>query len=127
MKKTFVLALMVLSIPTFGALDSNQCVRAIVGEASGEPYKCQVAIGAVIRNRGSLKGVYGLNAPHVNKESPATFNKAAKAWAESATNDVTRGCSMWGGIIDDHYFQGKLHLKPVMTIGKTRFYRNPVK
>lgn len=103
-------------------IPDNQAVKAIVGEASGEPYATQVAIGAVIRNRGSLQGVYGPNAPHVAHESQAVFNKAAKAWAESAKHDPTHGCRYWGGPMDVGYFNG-LGKKPAMKIGHTNFYR----
>jgi hypothetical protein len=107
-----------------GQLNPAQCVKAIVGEASSETYKTQVAIAAVIRNRGSLKGVYGIHSPHIKRESKQTFAKAEKAWTESAKFDPTNGCNMWGGKCDDWYFMGVLKLKPVMTIGSTRFYRN---
>ena len=111
------------SFTSFAQLDRAQCIKAVVGEAAGEPYQCQIAISAVIRNRGSLKGVYGLRAKHVAREPQSVFNKVAKAWDESAKHDPTGGCKFWGGIIDDNYFIKKLGKKPVMTIGHTRFYK----
>lgn len=122
-KKTLVL-LSLLQAANCLALNQSDCIKAVVGEAASEPYRCQVAICAVIRNRNGLQGVYGLHAKHVQNEPKYVFDKARKAWLESAKYDPTNGCDMWGGFIDDKYFMGKLRLKPVMTIGHTRFYKS---
>lgn len=112
-------------LPVFGynypLLDTNKVIHAVVMESSAEPYQAQVAICAVIRNRGSLHGVYGANAKR--HESKKVYAQVTKAWIESATNDPTHGCDMFGGIIDDKYFK-MIGLKPVMTIGHTRFYKS---
>jgi hypothetical protein len=108
--------------PAPAVLETNQVFHAVAMEASGEPYLAKVGICAVIRIRGSLHGIYGANA--TRQESAAVYASVRKAWLESATNDPTHGCDMFGGICDDHYFQGKLGLKPVLTIGHTRFYRS---
>ena len=123
MKIKCLIALVVLSSINVLArdLDTEKCVKAIAGEASGEPYKAKLGIAAVIRARGSLAGIYGLNASH--KESKTTLNICRKAWNESKWNNPVPGCKYFGGICDDWYFQGKLHLKPFVTIGHTRFYK----
>ena len=123
MKKIALISLFLVAFNCFGKnLDANKVIHAVVMEASGEPYKAQVGICAVIRRRGSLHGVYGANAHRV--EAQSVYNKVAKAWKESATSDPTGGCDLFGGVIDDHYFQGELGLKPVLTIGNTRFYKS---
>ena len=104
-------------------LNQNDCVRAVIGEGAGEPYKCQVALCAVIRNRGSLKGIYGFNSKHINREPKYIFKQVNRAWLESAKYDPTHGANMFGGICDDWYFINKLKLRPIMTIGHTRFYK----
>lgn len=122
MKIKLLIAILVLaSFSASAKLNEADCIKAVVGEAAGEPYLAKVAVSAVIRTRGSLKGIYGANAKH--KESAATYLQCRKAWEESATNDPTHGCNLFGGFIDDKYFQGKLGLKPVLTIGHTRFYK----
>ena len=97
--------------------------RAIVGEGAGESWPAKLAIASALRNRGTLKGVYGLRAHHIEHEPKWVWRHADAAWAESAKHDFAYGCNMFGGVIDDHYFQHVLHLKPVFTIGNTRFYR----
>jgi len=121
MKKLISLFLLTSTLTTSAKLNENQCVNAIVGEASGEPYLAKVGVAAVIRTRGSLQGVYGTHANH--HESAKVVETCRKAWNESETFDPTHGCNAFGGMIDDHYFIGKLHLKPVLTIGHTRFYK----
>ena len=122
--KTIILIglLMVTAFPAVASLKEVDCVNAVVGEASGEPYLAKVAVAAVIRNRMSLNGIYGVHTKH--HESAKVYAICRQAWLESATNDPTHGCNMFGGAIDDWYFQHKLHLQPVLTIGHTRFYRN---
>ena len=116
------LGLILLAGTVNAGLPSDKTViHAVVMEASGEPYMAQVGICAVIRNRDSLQGVYGAKAHR--HESEAVYAQIGKAWRESATNDITHGCTKFGGTIDDHYFIDELHLKPVLTIGHTRFYK----
>ncbi len=109
-----------LAAPSF--TDEN-CIKGIVGEASGESYQCKLAIAGVIRNRESLVGVYGVTAKHNLIESKHTFDVCRQAWLESAHNNISRGCKHWGGQMDKIYFQTKLGLKPVFSIGKTDFYK----
>lgn len=123
MKLNLLLAALITATPQLHAASHSEIIHAVVMEASGEPYLAKVGICAVIRARGnSLKGVYGSKA--TRKESAAAYASAEKAWGESATNDVTHGCDMFGGVCDDKYFQGKLHLKPILTVGQTRFYKS---
>ena len=122
MKKLIIILMTGLVALKAQAITSANAVRAIVGEAAGEPYAAKVAIAAVIRNRGSLKGVYGLHASHISYQPKWVFDHASRAWKDSAFVDPTNGCNMFGGKIDDSYFRS-LGLKPVMTIGNTRFYK----
>ena len=116
-----ILATLLFAAPTFAATE-KEIIHAVVMEASGEPYRAQVAICAVIRTRHySLKGIYGARA--TREESSKVYAQVRLAWAESIENDPTHGCDLFGGVIDDKYFQGKLGLKPELTIGHTRFYR----
>lgn len=102
----------------------DRAVRAIVGEACSEPWEVQVRVASAIRNRGTLKGVYGLNARHVSKQPNRVFRLASAAWDASAKRDYAAGCTMFGSVEDDWYFMRVLKLKPAFTVGKTRFYRS---
>lgn len=120
--KNIILSIALLIASNAFAATHAEIIHAVAMEASGEPYLAKVGICAVIRTRNnSLKGVYG--AKSGRHESAAVYAIVEKAWSESATNDPTHGCTMFGGVIDDKYFQGKLGLKPVLTIGHTRFYK----
>ena len=123
---SILVALLFAALVPVRAATEREIIHAVVMEASGEPYAAQVAVCAVIRNRGnSLKGIYGATVTRF--ESPKVYAQVEKAWKESATKDPTKGCDMFGGVIDDKYFKGKLNLDPVITIGKTRFYKSPVR
>jgi hypothetical protein len=54
-----------------------------------------LAVAGAIRNRGSLKGVYGLKNPIADKQPDWCWQRARAAWAISKTNDITRGASHW--------------------------------
>ena len=79
-------------------LVERDCIRAIVGEASGEPYEGMVAVGEAIRNRGHLKGVYGLRATHSDREPKWVWDRATRAWEASRTSNLTKGATNWEAI-----------------------------
>lgn len=70
-------------------------VKAIMGEASNQGYEGMVAVGEAIRNRGTLKGVYGVKAKHIYKEPAWVWNQAEKAWRESAGSNLVKGADHW--------------------------------
>ena len=72
-------------------------VKAIVGEASNQGYKGMLMIAVGIRNRGTLKGVYGRNATHCNNEPEWVWEMANKAWKESEHNRIHSGTN-WENI-----------------------------
>ena len=72
-------------------IPDNLAIRAIVGEASGEGYSGMLYVAIGLRNRGTLQGVYGLNAKHVDKEPQWVWKLAEKAWAESEYNRLHTG------------------------------------
>ena len=83
--------------PTF---NTYNCVRAIIGEASNQGYQGMLAVACGLRNRGTLSGVYGLNAAHVDNEPEWVWQSAMQAWFESEKNLVHNG-EYWGSIILD--------------------------
>ena len=90
----------------------NDRINAIVGEAGNQGYQGMLGIACAIRNRAKipyyknnvLHGVYGLNAKQLTKEPKVLFQQAAKAWNESATNDIVGGAYMWGSDSDIEKF-----------------------
>lgn len=72
-------------------ISDNQAVRAIVGEASNQGYNGMLALACGIRNRGTLSGVYGLHAKHVDKEPKWVWDMARRAWIESEHNRIHYG------------------------------------
>jgi hypothetical protein len=80
------------------AMSKARVLRAIIGEAGGEGYRGMLAVACGIRNRGSLKGVYGLYAKHVDRASKRIWVLAAQAWEESISRDIVHGAKDWEGI-----------------------------
>jgi hypothetical protein len=83
-------------------ISKSKFVDAIIGEAEGEPYIGKLAVACAIRNRGTLNGVYGVNAPRVKarKYSSAIFVQAVKAYEESAKPEACEfidGADHWEG------------------------------
>jgi len=97
--------------------------RAIVGEAAGAPYIVKVGIGCAIRNRGTLHGVYGVNAKHNATEPDWVWNDAGRAWRESALKDITNGADHFGNADDVRKgtFEG-MTLTVVLGTGKNATY-----
>lgn len=82
------------------SLSEEKAIRAIIGEAAGEEYQGMLALACGLRNRGTLKGVYGLNAKHIDKEPGWVWDLAKKAWKESEYNRIHAG-GHWGSKICD--------------------------
>ena len=76
--------------------DEN-CIRACIGEASSQGYMGLLAVSCGIRNRGTLQGVYGLNAKHVDSEPKWVWDMARKAWEASLNNRIHPGTN-WENI-----------------------------
>jgi len=95
----FAIALMLVFCFTAGAetIPTKNAVRAIIGEASNQGYHGMLAIACGIRNRGTLKGVYGLRAKHVDSQPKWVWTQARKAWLESEYNRIHDGY-MWENI-----------------------------
>ena len=115
-------ALIASAAPAFG-LSASSATNAIVGEAAGCPYAVKVAVACALRNRGTLHGVYGRHAAHNAGEPARVWTDARRAWAESATRDVTHGATHFGNAADvaRGTFAG-LRLVAVVGTGKSATY-----
>lgn len=101
----------------------NKAVNAIIGEAEGESAGGKLAIACALRNRGTLKGVYGEYSPRVmwNQYPPYIHQQAAEAWLISADPSMCAdmlGSNEWRGEND-----APSDCTPTVNIGKQRFYR----
>lgn len=117
MKTIIIILLLSATISAYG----NDNVRAVMGEASGEGFTGMKAIACAIRNRGTLKGVYGLRAKHIDKEPKRVWDMAQKAWEESAKEDITNGATHWGSKIVDKEWIKKMERSGFV---KTFEYKN---
>jgi spore germination cell wall hydrolase CwlJ-like protein len=106
-------------------------VNAIIGEAEGEPYEGKLAVACAIRNRGTLRGVYGEKSHRVlnHKYSHKTFIDAVRAYEESASPINCKfidGADHWEGTSFKQPAWAK-NMITTATIGKQKFYRKDYK
>lgn len=70
-------------------------IKAVIGEAEGESFRGKIAVAEAIRNRGHLRGVYGLRSPRLSKASKKVWEEAEKAWLASASSNLVNGADHW--------------------------------
>ena len=117
-------------------LDHQDMLKAIIGEAEGEPYAGKVALAYALKNRGKMSGVYGHKAiiwrsgafwRGSRRISQTTLTEAQNAlkWANlHPANDPTHGADHWENIKAfgvPYWAKGK---KPCYVIGSHAFYNN---
>ena len=122
----FVSAIFFSSCHPVPAMDQPEAVKALYGEACGEPYEAKLAVASVMRNRiakgWGLRGIYGGSSKQLQKINPKAWTSCTQAWSESLTNNTCAGSLHFGGKLDDKYF-AKQKMKPIKTIGNTRIYK----
>jgi hypothetical protein len=83
-------------------------VACIIGEAEDQGAIGMDGIAHALRNRGTIKGVYGCNSKRVKNRlySSKTLVQAIKAWNESRNGpDITHGATGWGNPKDIDIFK----------------------
>ncbi len=100
----------------------EEAIVCIVGEASGESWEGQVAIGEAIRNRGHLKGVYGCTAKRVHSEPKWVWDKAKLCWEASVDTNLTKGADHWHSDLEKPAWWEK-HGVFTTKIGHHKFYK----
>lgn len=111
-------------------LTDKNAILAIIGEAEGEPLEGKRALACTLRNRGTLSGVYGINAPRVKKHqySQATYTQVSKVWQSSSNTAYCSeylGADHWGSLKVDGAWIKKMKkagYKHVATVGNHAFY-----
>ena len=107
--------LIIISTVIFSSLSVNSLLyanmpiedilRSIVGEASGESFRGKVAVAEAIRNRGHLRGVYGLRASHIKSQPKQVWVDAKRAWEISKNSNYSKGATGWGNKKDLESFK----------------------
>jgi len=120
-----ILILVGMTIVKAEEIPDEEAVLCIIGEAEGEGEIGMEAVAEAIRNRGSLKGVYGCSAPRVRKHlySDRILLQAKRAWKKSAGDgDITFGARFWEGTAFKTPYWAK-DMVVTATIGRQRFYK----
>ncbi|MDE2102879.1 MAG: hypothetical protein KGL39_36885 [Patescibacteria group bacterium] len=123
MKRLLLISAFSFPLSAFPAVSAGDATNAVVGEAAGAPYIVKLGVAAAIRNRDSLRGVYGFHAKHNATEPEWVWQDAARAWLQSVTNDPTHGAVNFGckADVDKGTFKG-LHLTAVLGKGRHATY-----
>lgn len=129
MKKLTFLVVLLFLLPGRGIaaqVSSADAVRAIAGEAEGEGARGMLGVACAIRNRGTLKGVYGLHAPRVRsgRVSPQVLRKAAQAWNTSKGVDITGGADHWHNLKREGPRKWTKKYDKTAVIGRHVFYKS---
>lgn len=86
---------------TENVITDKKAIASIVGEYARDDIYGMKLFAHAIRNRGTLKGVYGRYAAHNRKEPKEVWVAASLAWFESAhENDMLDGASAWYSYAD---------------------------
>lgn len=110
---------------TGGAISDARAVNAIIGEAENQGYNGMLAVAYAIRNRGTLRGVYGEHSPRVKKAGLRIRAEAAKAWKNSQMRwgDITGGATHWENVKAFGRPYWTASMVPTVLIGDHQFYR----
>lgn len=116
--------LMLVCKTGYAQIPDGKAVIAILGEAEDQGYKGMLAVACGIRNRGTLKGVYGVRAkrPNTKGKIPEKYWKMArKAWAESKNHRI-HAADHWENVKQFGMPDWAQSMKKVCVIGDHVFY-----
>ena len=99
-------------------IEKKPAIRACIGEAANLGYNGMLNVAVGIRNRGTLDGVHGLKAEHIDKEPKWVWDMAEKAWNDSRYNRFHTG-TYWGSMVYD-----KKWIKRMEKAGYTLVYQD---
>jgi hypothetical protein len=97
--------------------------RAIVGEAANQGERGMLAVACAVRNRGSLRGVYGFKNPMADKQPAWVWKQAKMAWRKSASVDITKGATHWENVKAFGEPAWARKMKKTVTINDHTFYK----
>lgn len=125
--KTLVIFLAFIFFPGCASyadhVPDNRAILAIIGEAENQGSEGMLAVACGIRNRGTLKGVYGEKAPRVVKKlySQSIYDRAKIAWTLANENN--------DGTSDDYcsFLDGADHWENIKAFGEPSWASKMVK
>lgn len=120
MKYLILVAILLYPQSAKAGIQENVAVQCIMGEARGESYRGKIAVAEALRNRGTIKGVYGCRAKF--KEPDWVWKQAKKAWRASRKTNLVKGASNWesSDFKTPYWAKGA---KITTKVGKHIFYR----
>ena len=138
MKRLLMLTVAVLMLQGIAlgneAINEDQALRCILGEARNQPYKGMCAVGEVLRRSPKIP-FYGASTIFyedgswfaVEKEKavlipPKLVEKARRAWAESVYSDYSKGATHFEGT-DFPIPKWARKMEVTTTIGSQRFFK----
>lgn len=126
MRYLIIMFMLVASATTATATEINKerFINAIIGEAEGGGLEGMRCVASAIRNRGTLKGVYGENSKRVKNRlySSRTFVLAVQAYEESRLKDYSFGADHWEGVSFKTPYWAK-DMVVTTVCGGNRFYK----
>ena len=124
MKRSILVGLLCFSALTArGGIRDDQAVRAIIGEAANQGKTGMLAVACAIRNRGTLQGVFGLNARFVDRQPAWVWQRAREAWRQSAGTDITGGATNWENTAAFGVPYWARSMKRTVRIGDHQFFK----
>lgn len=122
----YLIIFLMLSATTASAAEINKerFINAIIGEAEGGGLDGMRCVASAIRNRGTLKGVYGEHSKRVKNRlyNSRTFVLAVQAYEESRTFDYSFGATHWEGVSFKTPYWAK-DMVVTTVCGGNRFYK----
>ena len=128
---TILLALGIWHTAHATEIPEHQAIVALIGEAGGQGDEELLAHAYALKNRGTLKGVYGLHAKHTPNPTPEQWQRVEKAYwtAKLAFFDPLDGRTEWRSNYDLQKMKAKGQtpekqgLYDPLRVGDTVFYR----
>ena len=116
-----ILILILSAFTASAQIPEPQAVRAEVVERHvGGFFRAQVLIGAVLRQRGSLDGVYGVTNAVIATADQSQRATALRAWR--ASRRVRTRARYFGCIRDENYFRS-IGLRKCGQVGSIVFFK----
>lgn len=132
LRKIGILSIFLLLCGPVHAYTTHDAVLSVIGEAENQGDGGMLALSCAIKNRGTLRGVYGLHSPRVrhHRYSEAIYLQAVQAWDEA--NEPADHCGQiagaqyWGSTMVDQKWIAKMQAAGYVhtaTIGQQAFFR----
>lgn len=96
-------------------IDSDKAIKSIIGEGEDQGKIGMTALGEAIRNRGTLKGVYGYRA--IIEKNGKFYRKSKKGLRAISSSIVKQAEQAWKDSSRSNYVHGANHWENVKAFG----------